>query len=225
MDDLTLKASTREVVGKRTRFLRRQGITPIHLFGHKIKSLTLECDTEELIRVATKAGTTTILNLEVDSEKRPRKVLIREVQMDAFGRELLHVDFYQVKKTEKMTADIPIILVGEAPAVKSKENMVEQLLTHLGVSCLPDKIPPQIEVDISNLEEAGQAIHVSDISLDPEITVTTDAEQPVVKISRVRAAAALEAEEAAEEAAEAAEGEAEEAAEAPAAEETTEQEG
>ena len=225
MTNLSLKANKRDAVGKKTRFLRRQGVTPTHLFGHGIKSLALQCDTAELQHIIAQGGTTHLIDISIEDEKKPRSAFIREIQKDPLSGQLLHVDFYQVKKTEKMTADIPIILVGEAPAVKSKENMVEQLLTHLGVSCLPDKIPPQIEVDISNLEEAGQAIHVSDISLDPEITVTTDAEQPVVKISRVRAAAALEAEEAAEEAAEAAEGEAEEAAEAPAAEETTEQEG
>jgi large subunit ribosomal protein L25 len=223
---LSLNANKRDVAGKKTRFLRRQGITPTHLFGHGIKSLALQCDTTELQHIIAQGGTTHLIDISIEDEKKPRSAFIREIQKDPLSGQLLHVDFYQVKKTEKMTADIPIVLVGEAPALKSKENMLEHLLTHLGVACLPDKIPPQIEVDISNLEEAGQAVHVGDIQLDPEITVTTDAEQPVVKISRIRVAAAIEAEEAAEEAEEAAEADAGEgaAAEAPAGE-TSEQEG
>jgi len=102
---------------------------------------------------------------------------------------LLHVDFYQIKKTEKITANIPVILTGEAPALKSKDNMIEHLINEIGVECLPDKLPPQIEMDLSSLEETGQSIHVKDIILGKDVTITTDPEQIVVKISRVKAAA------------------------------------
>jgi large subunit ribosomal protein L25 len=188
LPDLTLKAAKRDILGKKTRFLRRQGITPTHLLGHGIKSLALQCDTAELKRTIAQGGTTRIIELSIEAEKRPRSVFIREIQRDEINGKLLHVDFYQVKKTEKITADIPIALVGEATATKSKENMLEQLLTQLGVECLPEKLPPQIEVDLSSLEEAGQAIHVKDIALDPYITVTTDPDQIIVKVSRVRVA-------------------------------------
>lgn len=186
MSDLTLKAAKRDVLGKKTRFLRRQGITPTHLLGHGIKSLALQCDTTELKRIIAQGGTSRIIELNIEAEKRPRSVFIREIQRDEINGKLLHVDFYQVKKTEKITADIPIVLVGEAPATKSRENMLEQLLTQLGVECLPEKLPPQIEVDLSPLKEAGQSIYVRDIALDPDITVTTDPDQIIVKVSRMK---------------------------------------
>jgi len=211
LTDLTLKADKREVLGKKTRFLRRQGITPVHLFGHGIKSLALQCDTTELQRMIRKGGTTRLIDINIAGEKHPRSAFIREVQRDSFDGQLMHVDFYQIKKTEKITADIPVILTGEAPALKSRDNMIEHLLNEIGVECLPDKLPPQIEIDISGLEEAGQAIHVRDINLGADVTVTTDAEQLIVKISRTKMAVAEEVEEE-EEAAEEAEGEAAEAA-------------
>jgi large subunit ribosomal protein L25 len=121
MEGLALKATTREVLGKKTRFLRRQGITPAHLFGHNLKSLTLQCDTAEIKRVIAQAGMTTIFNLELEYEKRPRKVLIREIQHDALGEKILHVDLYQIKMTEKLKADIPIVLTGEAPAMRLRD--------------------------------------------------------------------------------------------------------
>ncbi len=186
MTDLTLKASIRDILGKKTRFLRRQGITPTHLFGHNINSLALQCDTAELQRIIAQGGTTRLIDINIEEEEQPRSVFIREIQRDEISGKLLHVDFYQVKKTEKITADIPIILVGEAPATKSKDNMVEYLLTQIGVECLPDKLPPQIEIDLSPLKEAGQAIHVRDITLDPDITVTTDPSQIIVKVSRIK---------------------------------------
>lgn len=214
MEGLALKATTREVLGKKTRFLRRQGITPAHLFGHNLKSLTLQCDTTEIKRVIAHAGMTTIFNLELDQEKRPRKVLIREIQRDALGEQILHVDLYQIKMTEKLKADIPIVLTGEAPAMKLKGRLLMHQITTLSVECLPDKLPPEIEVDLSPLEEVDQAIHVSDLALDPEITILSDPEQLIVKISE-KAVAKEEVEEVAE--AEAAAEVAEE--EAPAAEE------
>ena len=188
MANLTLQATKRDILGKKTRFLRRQGITPTHLLGHGIKSLALQCDTAELQSIIAQGGTTRIIELNIEAEKQPRSVFIREIQRDEINRQLLHVDFYQVKMTEKITVDIPIVLIGEAPATKSKENMLEQLLTQLGVECLPEKLPPQIEVDLSPLEEAGQAIHVKDIALDPDITVTTEPDQIIVKVSRIKVA-------------------------------------
>lgn len=217
MTNLNLKATNRDILGKKTRFLRRQGITPTHIFGHDIKSLALQCDTTELQRIIAHGGTTRLIDINIEDENKPRSAFIREIQRDKLSGQLLHVDFYQINKTEKITADIPIVLVGEAPAAKSRETMIEQLLTQLGVSCLPDKIPPQIEIDLSPLEEAGQAIHVSDIVLDPEISITTGPNQLVVKVSRMKVA--VEKEEVAE-AAEAVT----EKAETPAEEETKEQE-
>ena len=213
MADLTLKATKRDILGKKTRFLRRRSITPTHLFGHGIESLALQCDTAELQRLITQGGTTRLIDLKIEAEKRPRSVFIREIQRDVLNGQLLHVDFYQIKKTEKITADIPIVLMGEAPATKSKENIIYQELTQLGVECLPENLPPQIEIDLSSLEEANQAIYVRDIILDPDIAVTTDTDQLVVKVSQV----AMEKEEVVE----VAEAEAVEAeAEAPAEEET-----
>lgn len=188
MANLTIEAAKREVLGKKTRFLRRKGITPAHIFGHDIKSLALQCNTAELQRIIAQGGTTRLIDVNIEEEKRPRSVFIREIQRDEISGKLLHVDFYQIKKTEKITADIPIILVGEAPAAKSKDNMIEHSLNQIGIECLPDKLPPQIEVDLSPLEEAGQAIYVRDINLDPDIAITTDPDQIIVKVSRVKVA-------------------------------------
>jgi len=171
------------VVRKKTRFLRRQGITPCHLFGHNVKSLALQCDTAQLIHIIARAGATRPINLEIDGEKRPKSVMIREIQRDEISKQLLHVDFYQVRKGQKIKVDVPVVLVGDAPALKGKGRMLIHGITSLSVECLPDNVPPRIEIDISPLEEAEQAIHVRDIALDPEITVHADPDQLVVKIS------------------------------------------
>jgi len=186
MDNLTLLTTNRSLLGKKARFLRRQGITPTHLFGHNVSSLALQCDTAELQRIIAQTGRTRPINLEIEGDKRPRTVFIREIQRDELTRQLLHVDFYQVKKTEKIKVDIPIIFIGEAPAVKKKENILTHGVTSLTIECLPGEVPPQIEVDLSHLEEVEQAIYVKDIVLSPDITVITESDQLMVKVSKAR---------------------------------------
>ncbi len=125
-----------------------------------------------------------------------------------------------------MVVDVPIVLVGEAPAMKGKGRMLAHSITSLNVACLPDKVPPQIEVDVGILEEVEQAIHVKDIVLDPDITVNTDPEQLVVKVTEAVVKVEEVEEVVAEEEAVKAEGEApaEEAAEQPPAESEPEKE-
>lgn len=184
MDSLTLSASERDILGKKTRFLRRQGITPTHLFGHNLKSLSLQCDTAELQRIITRAQATRLINLEIEGEKQPRSIIIREIQRAEPGGQLLHVDFYQVRKTEKITIDVPIVLVGEAPALKEKGRLLTLGVTSLSIECLPAKLPSRIEVDLSSLEELEQTIRIRDLIISPGITVITDPGQLVVKVSQ-----------------------------------------
>ena len=201
MEGIALKATARDIVGKKTRFLRREGVTPTHLFGHNLKSLALQCNTDELKHVIAQVGTTALFDLGIDGEKRPRKVLIREIQNDPLGRQILHVDFYQIKMTEKLKVEVPLVLGGEAPAMKVKGRSLQHSLTSLNIECLPDKLPHEIEVDLSPLAELGQAIHVNDLGLSTDITVTNDPGQLIVKVSETAAARAEEEVAAAEEAA------------------------
>lgn len=180
---LKLKCAPRTVTGKKTRFLRRGGVTPTHLFGHGLESLTLQCDTAELQRIISQAGMTRPITITIDNDKAPRSVFVREVQKATLSRELLHVDFYEVKKGEKITVYVPLVFVGEALAMKGKGRILTTAMNSLPIECTPELIPPQIEVDISPLDDLDKAILVKDIKLNPEIAVKADPEQLVVKVS------------------------------------------
>ena len=183
MDKLELKVTNREILGKKVKHLRRQGITPVHLFGHGIESLALQCDTVQIERVLSQAEQTGLISLKLDNEKRPRTVMVRAFDRDWRKGQLLHVDFYQVKLREKLKLEVPVVLVGEAPALKSKDNMLEHELDTLTIECLPAKIPANMEVDISSFTEPGQAIRVKDIILGEDIVILNDPELVVAKIS------------------------------------------
>jgi len=206
MKQIELRTTSREILGKKVRFLRRQGIIPLHLFGHNVESIALQCDEAQLKRVLAQAGKTRLISLKLDKGKRPRNVVVREIQRDMRTDGLLHVDLYQIKITEKIRVEVPVVVVGEAPALKSKENMLLKELNSLTVECLPNEIPANVKVDLSSLTERDQAIRVENVILGKEVAILNDPELVVVKIgSRPRekveevvAAEAVEAEEAAE---------------------------
>jgi large subunit ribosomal protein L25 len=183
MEQLELRATTRDILGKKVRFLRRQGITPVHLFGPDVESMALQCDTAELQRILAQAGRTKLVGLRLDEANMLKSVLVREVQKDARTGDLIHVDFYQVRMAEAVRVDVPIVLVGEAPALRAKENMLAQELNSLTIECLPDQIPSSLELDMGSLAEAEQAIRVKDIELAEGVVALQDPEQIVVKIT------------------------------------------
>jgi len=128
---MDLTAHTREIRGKKVKTLRRQGITPVHVFGHGIEPEALQCDTIDLQKVLAQAGSTGIVGLKIDKSRKKRNVMIREVQKEPRSGQLLHVDFYQIRMEEKLKVDVPIILTGEAPALKLKENFLSHELDSL----------------------------------------------------------------------------------------------
>ena len=183
MEQLELEVTEREILGKKVRFLRRQGVTPLHVFGHGIDSMALQCDTAKLQQVLAKAGKTRLINLKLDKEKSPRPAVVREVQIEPLSGESLHVDFYQVQMAEQVKVEVPIVLTGEAPALRLKGNTLMHELNTLSVECLPAKIPTIIELDISSLTESEQTVRVEDIELDEGITVLNDPELVVARIT------------------------------------------
>jgi len=182
MKQIELRATSREILGKKVRFLRRQGIIPLHLFGHSVESIALQCDEAQLKRVLAQAGKTRLISLKLDKGKKPRNVVVREVQKDMRTDGLLHVDLYQIKMTEKIRVEVPVVVVGEAPALKSKENMLLQELNSLTVECLPNEIPASVKVDLSSLTEREQAIRVEDIILGKGVAILNAPELVMVKI-------------------------------------------
>ena len=186
MEKLELEASKREIIGKKVRFLRREGIVPANVYGHGVDSASIQVNARDMKKVLTRAGKTDLVSLKITDSKTPVKVLVREVQRNPLTDELLHIDFYQVKMTEKIKAEVPLIFTGEAPALKNKNTSLLRLLDSLPIEALPDALPHSFEVDLSSLEQTDQAIYVKDIRLGDEVTLIGDPEQMVIKVIEVR---------------------------------------
>lgn len=183
MKRFELEVSKREITGKKVRFLRRQGITPGNIYGHGVDSTPVKIDAKSLKHLLTHAGKTDLISLKIDDSKAPVMVLVRDVQKNPLTDELFHVDFYQVKMTEKIKADVPLVFVGEAPVLEKIKNIsILHLVDSLHIEALPDHLPHSLEVDLSRLEEIDSTIHVKDIHLGDGIILHSDPEQMVVKV-------------------------------------------
>jgi large subunit ribosomal protein L25 len=212
MDKIELVAHKRDLLGKKVRFLRREGVTPVNLYGHGLESTSLQIETPALKKALAQAGRTSLVHLKVGSAKRPHIAIVRGIQRDPAKGELLHVDFYQVRMDEKLKIKVPLVLMGKAPAVKDLGGILVQEMGSIEVECLPANMPHSIEADISGLVQLDQAVHVKDLHVGDGVTILADPGKVVAKIARLRvevveavAAPAAEAEaeeEVAEEAAE-----------------------
>jgi len=187
MEQIRIEAKVRDTLGKKTRFLRRQGITPASIYGAGMSSRSIQVDTPKLKRVLMRAGRNVLVNVEVAEEPAPYTTFVRETQRHPVSGEILHVNFYKVDLTQAIVSDVPIVLTSEAPAERLGVGMVIQYLNQLQVECLPTDMPREITADVSVLQEVDQALHVRDLPVGPAVKVLTDPEQLVVRVNPPRA--------------------------------------
>jgi large subunit ribosomal protein L25 len=192
---LELAVAPRQVLGKKVKGLRRQGVTPANIYGHGVASLSVQVPTHDLAHTIKIAGRNTMLELLVAGEKKARPVFVHHVQRNPLNDDLLHVDFYQVSLKEKIRLEVPIVVVGEAPAVDVYHGMLLQNTNAVMIEGLPGEMPPYIEVDVSGLTEIDDAIHIKDLPLSAGLTLFVDPELVVVKVAPPR----IEVEEVVEE--------------------------
>jgi large subunit ribosomal protein L25 len=177
-----LKAEKRKVVGRKVRKLRQEELLPANIYGKKVKSCAVQLDLKTFLPVYQAVGETGIINLSLKGETKVRPVLIHNVQLDPVTDQPLHADFYQVDLKQKVTADIPIEITGESPAVKEKGGILIQPLTEVEVEALPTELPDKLEVDITGLKEIDEAVTVADLKVPKGVKVLTAVKQILAKV-------------------------------------------
>src|SRR5436309_1707214 len=130
----------RDIVGKQTAKLRRQGRVPAVVYGHSIEPTSVVVDHKELERVYLHAGNNSLVDLKIGDGASAQKVFIHQVQRDPVSHNLRHVDFMVVNLTEEITTAVQIILVGEAPAVRNGDGMLMHPTDHIQIRTLPANV-------------------------------------------------------------------------------------
>ena len=179
---VTLQAQPRDLTGKQVKWLRDEGLTPIVVYGRKTDPVPLQTETKELVRVLNQAGGSNLIQIEVEGESSPRITLAKDLQRHVTRLTPLHADFMQVAMDEAITQEVPLVVLGEPEIIKNTEAILGVSLNRITLRCLPADLPPQVELDATRMEEVGDALYVSDVSLGDEIEIMTDPDLLVARI-------------------------------------------
>ena len=185
MNSVILEAQTRSVFGRKVNGLRRAHITPIHVYGLGADSLSLQTDAHQLLRTLATVGRTTPLTVAADGDEH--FVMVREVQRHPVTSQVLHVDLLRVSRTQKMRADVPLQIEGEAPGARLDGAMLLQDLHEVTVEALPTDLPHVLAVDISTLAKIGSSVRVGALVLPRDVTLVSDPEAVIMRIALQRA--------------------------------------
>jgi len=186
MERIELRAERRDIFGKKTKRLRSAGLIPATLYGPRMEPVSLQIQERDLRRVLDRAGTNQLISLLIDRADNPTMTLAREIQRDLITQSLLHVDLYEVVMTHKITTEIPLSLVGEAPIVAEKTALLARGLDSVQVQCLPGELIESIEVDLTVLIDQDQVVLVKDLVVDDAIEILSGPEEVVVRVLPVR---------------------------------------
>jgi len=185
-ESLSLKAKIRKITKKASKKLAKIGKIPAVLYGHNVKNQILEVAKNKFKEVFKKAGTSTLINLKIEGEKEPKKVLIHQVQFHPLTDEPIHVDFYQIKMTEKIKTEVPIVTKGTAPAVAELGGNLIVTKPTIEIECLPQDLIHEIKVDVSSLKTFDDKICVADLPIPKNIEVLDNPDETVVVVTPPR---------------------------------------
>jgi large subunit ribosomal protein L25 len=179
----TLSAKAREGQGKGdNRKLRQTGYVPGVIYGHGEKTRSVAVNAHELELLFSRVHVeNTIIDLNVEGEKKAIRTLVREVQKHPARGDIVHVDFYQVHAGERVHIQIPINFVGTPVGVRNG-GILQHTMDELDVEVSADNIPASIDVDVANLE-IGDSVHVSDLKIPEGIKVLDNADRSVCSVT------------------------------------------
>ncbi len=183
-EETVIKIEKRAVTGKQVSQLRRQGLLPGVVYGHKVESYPIQMEAHNTSLMMKKITPTTLIDLDLDGTKT--KAIVRDRQIDVVTGELLHIDFLAISMTDKLKASVAIELVGEAPVLDEVPGaLINQTLNELEIEALPNEMPERIEVDLSGIITAEDLITVGELKLSDKITILTNPDEVIVSVGYV----------------------------------------
>jgi large subunit ribosomal protein L25 len=190
MASAQLSAKGRDGQGKGdSRKLRQTGYIPAVIYGHGEKTRSVAVNAHELELLFSRVHVeNTVIDLNVEGEKKPIRALVREVQTHPARGQIVHVDFYQIHAGERITMQIPLNFVGTAAGVKNG-GILQHTMDEIEVEVSADNIPENISIDVSALE-IGDSVHVSDLHVPEGVKVLDNADRSVCSVSPPQAGVA-----------------------------------
>ena len=178
---LNISAKPRKILGRKVKNLRKEGLLPAVLYGPGIENKPLEVQLADFEKVFKEAGENTLVTLEVAADKK-YQVLTHNIKRDPLTETPLHVDFYQPALDKKIEGEIPIVLEGEAPAVKNLGGTLIKNIAEIKVRALPQDLPKEFRVNIDNLKTFENHISVKDLNVPQGVEVFREANEILIQV-------------------------------------------
>lgn len=172
----TLTAQTRDITGKKSAALSKEGLMPATVYGPKQEALSISTPLHEFEAVLRHGGEASLI--ELSGLGKTMNVLIHDIDRDPVTHIPRHADFYAIEKGAKATVTVPLSFINDSAAVKAGANLVK-VLHEVEIESDPTKIPSEIEVDISSLEAIDDRIIVSDLKAPAGVEILTPGEEVV----------------------------------------------
>ena len=169
---MDLTVTERDIAGKSPKALLKEGWIPAELYGHGVPNVHLSVAAKEFTKVYAAAGENTVVTLAIGKEQRP--AIIHHVERHYLSGQPAHIDFYQVRMDEKITAYVPIVFIGDSSAVREKSAVINKSMTEIEVEALPNDLPHDLTVDLSLLDDIDKTIYVRDIAVPKGVTILVD---------------------------------------------------
>lgn len=177
---IALTATPRTEKGKRVAKFRYQGSLPIVVYGEG-KNMELWVKTHEFDHVYKKAGSSSVIDLIVEDKKYP--VLVKSIQEHPLTGKTLHADLLRVNLKKPIVAEVPVVTVGESPAIKEQNAVLITVDDTVNVEALPDNMPHELTIDLSQFAEVGAQITVAHLPTAPNYTIKDDPERILFQIT------------------------------------------
>jgi large subunit ribosomal protein L25 len=165
----SLETTVRDILGKAAAKFRYEGRVPAVVYGQVKKSVHIWVDAIAFGKLFKKAGFTSVIDVVVDGKKIP--VLVKDIQIHPLKSNITHIDFLQVNLKKLIIADVPVVLIGEAPVIKTDNGIVITIDETVTIEALPDNMPHSIEVDASILDHIGAKITAANLPTSDIYTI------------------------------------------------------
>ena len=176
-----LKAELRDQANGKPKAVRDSGFIPAVIYGSGAVNKSIKVKKHDFEKAFRIAGEFNLVDLSISGDPEV-KVIVKDIQRDGLTDDIIHIDFYQVDMTKKISAEIPLHFVGEAKAVKDLGGTLVKNMDMVKVNCLPGDLVSQIEVDLAKLEVFDQFIRLHDLILPKGVELASATNEAVVGV-------------------------------------------
>lgn len=158
--------------------IRKEGNIPAVVYGAKVESKPIYFSEADFTKIMRKVGRNGVISLDLDGQKH--NVILSDYQADPIKNEIVHVDLLAVDMSKEITANVRVAVIGEAAGVKDG-GVLQQAMHEVSVTATPDRIPPSVDVDVTNLQ-VNETVTIADVKTSVGCEINHEDDEVIASI-------------------------------------------